>query len=119
MTEELYHKLKSEDVKGLGLGVQIAVLVSAFGSKTKRIRTLAMLPICIDNIVLDHIFLTSPQLLSQALLGADFCRLNNIVIDFPEECLTMDGKVSKHYLAYDDNVRPKTTSNPGPADRNT
>ena len=121
MTEELYHKPKSGGVKGLELGVQNAVLVSAFGSKTKRIRMQAMLPICIDDIVLDHIFLISPQLLTQALLGVDFCRQNNIVIDFPEQCLTMerDGKVSKHYLAYDDNVRPRSTGNPGPADRDT
>jgi thiazole synthase ThiGH ThiG subunit len=49
-------KLKSEGVKNLELGVQNAVLVSAFGSKTKRIRMQAMLPLCIDNIVLDHIF---------------------------------------------------------------
>jgi hypothetical protein len=53
-----------------------------------------MLPICIDNIVLDHIFLISPQLLTQALLGVEFSRKNNIVIAFPEQCLTMerDGK---------------------------
>ena len=56
MTEGLYHELKSEGVRGLELGVQNAVLVSAFGSKTKRIRIKAMLPICIDDIVLDHIF---------------------------------------------------------------
>ena len=27
--------------------------------------------------------------------------------------------MSKHYLAYDDNVRPRSTGNPGPADRDT
>jgi hypothetical protein len=119
MTEELYHKLKSEGVKGLELGMQNAVLVSAFGSKTKRIRMQAMLPIWIGNILLDHIFLISPQLLDQALPGVDFCRRNNIVIDFPEQCLTMerDGKVSRHYLAYDNNVRPRSTSDPSPGDR--
>jgi hypothetical protein len=57
MTEEMYHKLKSEGVKSLELGAQNAVLVRAFVSKTKRIRMQAMLPLCIDNIVLDHIFL--------------------------------------------------------------
>ena len=121
MTEELYHKLKSGGMKGLELGVQNAVLVSAFGSKTIRLRMQAMLPICIDDIVLDHIFLISPQLSTQALYGVDFCRLNNIVIDFPEQCLTMEryDKVSKHYLAHDDNVRPRSTGNPGPADRDT
>ena len=36
LTEELYHELRSEDVEGLELGVQNAVLVSAFGNKSKR-----------------------------------------------------------------------------------
>jgi len=38
LTEDLYHKLRSEGVEALELGVQNAVLVSAFGNKTRRIR---------------------------------------------------------------------------------
>jgi len=66
-----------------------------------------MMPIPIDDIVVDHIFLISPQLLTQALLGVDFCRMNNIIINFPEECFTMerDGKVSRNHFAYDNNIR--------------
>jgi len=101
LSEELYHELRSEGVEGLELGVQNAVLVSAFGNKSKRIRVQAMMPICIDDIVMDHIFLISPQLLTQALLGADFCRMNNIIINFPEQYFTVerDGKVSRHHFA--------------------
>ena len=33
LSEELYHELRSEGVEGLELGVQHAVLVSAFGKK--------------------------------------------------------------------------------------
>jgi len=83
LTEELYLKLRSEGVEALELGVQNAVLVSAFRNKTKCIRAQAMLPIRIGDIVADHIFLISPQLLTQALLGVDFCRMNNIIINFP------------------------------------
>jgi hypothetical protein len=68
-----------------------------------------MMPVCIDGIVVDHIFLISPQLLTQAVLGVDFCRMNNIItcINFPEQCFTMerDGKVSRHHFAYDNNIR--------------
>jgi isopentenyl phosphate kinase len=60
LTEELYHKLRSEGVEALELCVQNAVLVSAFGNKTRRIRAQAMLPIRIGDIVADHIFLISP-----------------------------------------------------------
>jgi len=46
----------------LELGVQNAILVSTFGYKIKRIRVQAMMPIRIDDIMVDHIFLISPQL---------------------------------------------------------
>jgi hypothetical protein len=70
-------------MEGLELEVQNAVLGSAFGNKTKRIRVPAMMPIRIDDIVVDYIFLISPHLLTQAILGVDFCRMNNIIINFP------------------------------------
>jgi hypothetical protein len=77
-------------VEGLELAVQNAVLVSAFGNKTKRIRIQAMMPIRINDIVVDHIFLISPQLLTQALLGMDFCQMNNVIINFPEQWFAME-----------------------------
>jgi hypothetical protein len=121
LAEKLYYKLRSEDVEGLELGVQNAVLVSAFGNKTKRIRMQAMMPIRIDDIVVDHIFLISPQLLTPALLGVDFCRMSSIIINFPEQCFTMerDGNVSRHYFAYDNNIRSIGTGDLGPADHST
>jgi len=71
---------------------------------------------CIDNIVVEHIFLISPQLLTQALLGVDFCRMN--IINFPEQCFTMqrDGIVSRHHFAYDDNIRSISIRDLNPAD---
>jgi hypothetical protein len=102
LTEELYHKLRSDGVEALELGVQNAILVSVFGNKTRHIRAQAMLSIRIANILVDHIFLISPQLLTQALLGVDFCQMNNVIINFPEQCFTMerDGEVSRHHFTY-------------------
>ena len=121
LTEDLYYKLRSEGVEGLEVGVQNAVLVSAFGNKTKCMRVQAMMPILIDDIVVDHIFLISPQLLTQALLGVDFCRMNNIIINFPEQCFTMerDGNVSRHHFAYDNNIHSISIGDLGPADNST
>jgi hypothetical protein len=121
LAEELYYKLRSEGVEGLELGVQNAVLVSAFGNKTKRIRVQAMMPIRIDDIVVNHIFLISPQLLTPALLGVDFFRMNNIIINFPEQCFTLEryGNVSRHHFAYDNNIRSIGTGDLGPADHST
>jgi hypothetical protein len=54
-----------------------------------------MKQILIDDIVLDHVFLMTHQLITQALLGVDFCRMNSVIINFPEQCFTMerDGKI--------------------------
>ena len=104
----MYHKLRSEGVESLELGLQNALLVFAYGNKTGRIRVQGMMQIHIDDMVLDYIFLILPQLLTQAPLGIDFCRMNNIIINFPEPCFTMerDGKVSRHQFAYAYNVHP-------------
>jgi len=121
LREELYHELKSEGVEGLELGVQNAVLVFAFGNKIKRIRVQAMMPIRIDDTVVDHIFLISPQLLTHALLGVGFCRLNKIIINFPEQYVTMerDGKVPRHHFAYDNNFLSIDRNDLDPADHTT
>ena len=73
----------------------------------KRLRLLLMMLIRFDDSVLDYIFLTSPQLLTQALLGVDFCRMSKVIINFPEKCFSMerDRKVSRYQSAYDNNVR--------------
>ena len=121
LSEELYHKLRHEGVEGLELVVQNAIIVSAFGNKTKRIRVKAMMPIRIDDIVVDHIFLISPQLLTQALLRVDFCQMNNIIINFPEQRFTMErvSNVSRHHFAYDNNIRYIGIGVLGPADNST
>jgi hypothetical protein len=80
-----------------------------------------MLPIRIGDIVADHVFLISPQLLTQAPLGVDFCRMNNSITNFSEQCFTMDrdGKVSRHHFAYDNNVRSIGTGDLGPTHNST
>jgi len=100
LTEEMYHKLISEGLESLELGVQGAVLVSAFENKTKSIRGKAKMQILVDEIVLNDIFLISSQLLTQALLYVDFCRMNNLIINFTALCFEMerDGKVSRYLL---------------------
>jgi hypothetical protein len=119
--EEMYHNLRSEDMESLELGVQNAVLVSAFGRKTKRICSQATKQIRIDDIVLDHIFLMSHQLLTQTPLRVDFCQMNSIIINFPEQRFTMerDGKISRHHFAYANNVRPIRTGDLGSSDYTT
>ena len=65
-------------------------------------------------------FLISTQILTQALLGVDFCRMN-VIINFPEQYFPMesDGKVSRHHFAYDNNIRPKDKGDLDPGDQST
>jgi hypothetical protein len=117
LTEEMHENLISEGLLvSLVLGVQSAVLASAFENKTKNIRVKAMMQICVDKI-----FLISPDLLTQALLGVDFCRMNNVVINFTTPCFGMerDGKVSRHLMAYANSVRSVDTGDLGPTDHRT
>ena len=76
-------------MESLELGLRNAVLV-AFGNETKRIRVQEMMQIRTDDMVLDHIFLILLKLLTQAPLGVDFCGMNSVIINFPEQCLTME-----------------------------
>jgi len=119
--EKMYHKSRSEDMESLELGLQNAVLVSAIGNKTKRIRLQAMKQNHIDDIVLDHIFLMSHQLITQAPFGVEFCRMNSVIINFPEQCFTMerDGKIYRHHFAYANNVRTIRTGDLGPTTEQT
>jgi hypothetical protein len=109
-------------VEGLQLGIQNAVLVSAFGNKTKRIRVQAMMPIRIDDIVCGgpH-FSNIASTFNSCTSWLDFSRMNNNIINFPEQCFTMerDGRVSRHHFAYDNNIRSIGIGDLGPADNST
>ena len=121
LTEEMCHKLIAEGLESLQLGVQSAALASAFGNKTKSNRANAKMQIRVDEIVLGDIFLISPQLLTQTLLGVDVCRMNNVIINFTVLCFAMerDGKVSRHHFAYDNDIRSTGVGDLDNADHST
>jgi hypothetical protein len=47
--------------------------------------------------------------------------MSDIIINFPEQCFTMegDGSVSRHHFAYDNNIRAIGIGDLGPADNST
>jgi len=57
-----------------------------------------MLALKFGEIRVDKIFLIPPRLMTQILLGVDFCVGNKVTISFPDKCFTMDvsNEVSKH-----------------------
>jgi hypothetical protein len=68
LSEELFEYLTDS---GLQL-LHIPVLVSAWGSRTTRIKKQVLLPVRIDNEVYEKVFMVAPQLLTSAILGANF-----------------------------------------------
>jgi hypothetical protein len=98
MSQDLYNKLKGNGMKNLELPVQNMSLVSAFSDKARKVRTQAMLTLKIGEETVDQIFLIAPRLITQVLIGVDFCVRNKVIISFPDNCFTMKVKneLTKH-----------------------
>jgi hypothetical protein len=80
-------------MKSLELPVQ-----NAFNDKARKVRTQAMLTLKFGEIKVDQIFLTAPRLMTQVLIGVDFCVANKVTISFPDKCFVMkvNNEVTKH-----------------------
>jgi hypothetical protein len=65
------------------------VLKSAFTGKTQRVNRQGLVPLKIRAIPVEQIMLISPKLVTQLILGMDFCIDNNIVIDFTKGRIIM------------------------------
>ena len=72
MSENLYNKLRHQGLDCLELPTQHTNLVSAFNTRSQRIRKQALLEIIIGDTQLEQIVLLSKQLLTDAILGLDF-----------------------------------------------
>src|SRR5215470_9142457 len=98
MSQDLYNRLRGNGMKNLELPVQNMNLVSAFNDKARKVRTQAMLTLKFGKVIVDQIFLIAPKLMTQVLIGVDFCVANKVTISFPEKCFTMEVKneVTKH-----------------------
>ena len=57
-----------------------------------------MLTLKFGEIKVDQIFLIAPRLMTQVLIGVDFCVANKVTISFPDKCFTMkvNNEVTKH-----------------------
>jgi len=97
MNENLYERIKQWGNKYLELPAQHLTLVSAFNDKSWRVRRRIFVPVKLGTVVIDHVFLMSPQLLTSAILGVDFFINTMQIIDFPERCVLfkVDDKTTK------------------------
>jgi len=71
MNEDLYERIKQRGSKYLELPAQHLTLVSAFKDKSRRVKRQIFVPVELCTVVIDHVFLVSPQPLNSAILGVD------------------------------------------------
>ena len=98
MSQDLYDKLWINVMRNLEMPVQDMKLVSAFNDRTRKVNIQAMLTLKFREVWVDQIFLTAPRLMTQVLIGVDFCVANKVTISFPDKCFGMDvdNEVTKH-----------------------
>jgi predicted aspartyl protease len=70
--EKIFKDLIAKGVKAPQLPVVNGALTTAFGNKTERIRRQALIEFEIDGVKYEHVFMISPNLEPDALLGINF-----------------------------------------------
>lgn len=87
ISERVYNKLLRTGMDVMNLPINNVVLLNAFGGKTSRIKKQVYLEFTMGSGVFEHIFLVSPQLVSDGILGSDFAIENKIIMDFDNKCI--------------------------------
>jgi len=72
-----------------------------------------MLTLKFGKVKIDQIFLIAPRLMTQVLIGVDFCVANKVTIDFPDKYFTMDmnNEVTKHMILHGTDDLASSVSN--------
>jgi hypothetical protein len=87
ITEDLYAHLLSQGLEMMELKLQSTVLVTPFGSRSRRIKKQVYIPFYIGDDCFEHVFLVSGQLIESLLIGADFLQECGLVVNFKTNCL--------------------------------
>ena len=91
MSEKFYNDLKTNGLNCMELPVQNIILQSAFSNKKARVRLQTLIELNCSGILSDQVFLISAQLVTDILLGMDYCISNQVIIDFPRRKLILKG----------------------------
>jgi hypothetical protein len=81
----------------LQLKLQSTVLVTAFGSRSRRIKKEVYIPLFIGDDCFEHVLLVSGQLIESLLIGADLLQEYGMVVNFETNCLKyeMEGNMKE------------------------
>ena len=99
ISQEVYERLTQAGNIIPVLPVQGVVLVTAFGKKSNRIRLQALLEFTVGDDEFEGVFMVSPQLSNDAILGCQFLREFGIIIDFKHESIKyVRGDVGREHV---------------------
>jgi hypothetical protein len=100
-------------MRNLELPVQNTKLVSAFNDIARKVKTQAMLTLKFGEVRVDQIFLIAPRLITQVLIGVDFCVAYKVTISLPDKYFTMDinNKITKHMFLHGTDDLASSVSN--------
>ena len=113
MSQDLCNKLRDNGMRNLELPVQNMKLVSEFNDRARKVKTEAMLTLKFGKVRVDQIFFIAPRLMTQVLIGVDFCVANKVTISLPDNCFTMDvnNEVTKHMFVQENDDLASSVSN--------
>jgi hypothetical protein len=94
-------------------------LISAWGAKRKRIKKQALIPFDIGETYYEQVFMVAPNLMAEAIIGANFLSDYGVMTDFKERSFTtrQHGQVSRHSFSFNgmakEEDRGTLATNPG------
>jgi predicted aspartyl protease len=97
LSERVYNNLIKSGVRLLSLPVEGVVLVTAFGKRSNRIRQQTLTSFEIEEDTFESVFLISPQLSNQAIIGCQTLKEYGIRLDFKRESISYVRDVLKEY----------------------
>jgi hypothetical protein len=87
LTEDRYAHLLSQVLGMLGLNLQSTVPVTAFGSRSWRMKKQVYIALYIGDDYFENVFLVSDQLIESLLIGADSLQQYGLVVNSKINCL--------------------------------
>jgi predicted aspartyl protease len=84
MPKRIFEDLLAKGLRAPQLPVVNRALITAFGSRTKRIKRQALIEFEIDGVSYEQVFMIAPNLVPDAILGINFLKENNVVTNLTE-----------------------------------
>ena len=84
MPERIFEDLLAKGLRAPQLPVVNGALITAFGSRTKRIKRQALFEFEIYGFSYEQVFMIAPNLVPDAILGINFMKENNVVLNLTE-----------------------------------